>query len=169
MTALITLTTAGTDSGPFNLYTNLDSYATAFATGVAKSALVAGYTSTAVPNGATIIRVKSTGACTNYIDITLSNVTTTTTTTRIGIAVSIQIGDQFCLAGNCTLNGNLSTVTVYSLTGTAVPGDIIYTTAALTTPYTTLKFIKKGTNIMDVNSGTGELYLDCSTSGSGAC
>lgn len=86
-----------------------------------------------------------------------------------GIAVSIQIGDQFCLGGNCQLNGNLSTVTVYSSTGTALPGDFLYTTAALTTPYTTLKFIKKGTNIMDVNSGTGELYLDCSTSGSGAC
>jgi hypothetical protein len=86
-----------------------------------------------------------------------------------GIAVSVQIGDQFCLAGNCQLNGNISSVVVYSSTGTALPGDFLYTTAALIIPYTTLKFIKKGTNIMDVNSGTGELSLDCSTSGSGAC
>jgi hypothetical protein len=81
MTVLITLTTAGADSGPFDLYTNLDGYVSAFATGVSKSALLAGYTSSAVPDFATIIRVKSTGDCVNYIDITLVGITTTTTTT----------------------------------------------------------------------------------------
>jgi len=83
MTVLITLTTAGADSGPFDLYTNLDGYVSAFATGVSKSALLAGYTSAAVPDFATIIRVKSTGDCVNYIDITLVSPTTTTTTTTI--------------------------------------------------------------------------------------
>lgn len=81
MTVLITLTTAGTDSGPFNLYSNLDGYVTPFATGVAKSALVSGYSSSAVPNSTTIIRVTSTGVCTNHIDITIGLVPTTTTTT----------------------------------------------------------------------------------------
>lgn len=81
MTVLITLTTAGTDSGPFNLYTNLDGYTTAFATGVSKSALLAGYSSTAVTDFTTTIRVKSTGNCVNYIDIVLTGLTTTTTTT----------------------------------------------------------------------------------------
>ena len=33
MTVLITLTTAGTDSGPFTLYSNIDGYGTPFATG----------------------------------------------------------------------------------------------------------------------------------------
>lgn len=81
MTVLITLTTAGADSGPFNLYTNLDGYVTAFATGVSKSALLAGYSSAAVPNFTTTIRVKSNGDCVNYIDIVLTGLTTTTTTT----------------------------------------------------------------------------------------
>jgi len=81
MTVLITLTTAGADSGPFDLYTNLDGYVSAFATGVSKSALLAGYSSSAVPDFATIIRVKSTGDCVNYIDITLVSPTTTTTST----------------------------------------------------------------------------------------
>lgn len=81
MTVLITLTTAGADSGPFDLYTNLDGYVSAFATGVSKSALLAGYSSSSVPDFATIIRVKSTGDCVNYIDITLVGTTTTTTTT----------------------------------------------------------------------------------------
>lgn len=80
MTVLITLTTAGTDSGPFNLYSNLDGYLSAFATGVTKSALLAGYSSSVVPDYTTTIRVVSTGICTNFIDISLSGTTTTTTT-----------------------------------------------------------------------------------------
>lgn len=81
MTVLITLTTAGTDTGPFNLYSNVDGYVSAFETGVSKAALVAGYSSALVPNGTTIIRIKSTGTCVNYIDV---NVVTTTTTTTTG-------------------------------------------------------------------------------------
>ena len=81
MDVLITLTTAGADTGPFNLYSNVDSYTTAFETGVAKSALVAGYLSTLVPASTTYVRVKSTGRCTNYIDIFVTGSATTTTTT----------------------------------------------------------------------------------------
>jgi len=84
MNVLITLTTAGVDTGPFNLYSNTDSYVTAFQTNIAKSLLVAGYTSTVVPAGTNTIRVKSTGTCTNYIDISVvGSGTTTTTTTNI--------------------------------------------------------------------------------------
>lgn len=81
MTVLITLTTAGSDSGPFNLYSNLDGFVSAFATGVSKSALLAGYSSSVVPDYTTTIRVMSLGNCTNYIDIVLSTLTTTTTST----------------------------------------------------------------------------------------
>ena len=81
MTVLITLTTAGTDTGPFDLYSNVDGYVSAFETGVSKAALLAGYSSALVPNGTTIIRIKSTGTCVNYIDV---NVVTTTTTTTTG-------------------------------------------------------------------------------------
>jgi hypothetical protein len=80
MTVLITLTTAGSSTGPFSLYSNANSYSTPFETGVAKSSLLAGYTSTLVPNGTTIIRVMSTGTCTNYTDIPVTPCTTTTTT-----------------------------------------------------------------------------------------
>ena len=81
MTVLITLTTAGTDTGPFNLYSNVDGYVSAFETGVSKSALVAGYSSALVPNGTTTIRIKSTGTCVNYIDVTVVTTTTTTSST----------------------------------------------------------------------------------------
>ena len=80
MTVLITLTTAGTDTGPFNLYSNVDGYVSAFETGVSKAALLAGYSSALVPNGTTTIRIKSTGTCVNYIDVTVVTTTTTTTT-----------------------------------------------------------------------------------------
>ena len=81
MTVLITLTVAGADSGPFNLFSNLDGYTSAFAVGISKAALLAGYSSSVVPDGTTIVRVVSIGDCTNYIDIVLSSLTTTTTTT----------------------------------------------------------------------------------------
>lgn len=81
MTVLITLTTAGSSTGPFSLYSDANSYSTPFETGVAKASLLAGYTSTLVPNGTTIIRVMSTGTCTNYTDLPIVGCTTTTTTT----------------------------------------------------------------------------------------
>jgi len=81
MTVLITLTIAGTDTGPFDLYSDVDGFVSAFETGVSKAALQAGYSSSLVPNGTTVIRVKSNGLCTNYIDITITTTTTTTSST----------------------------------------------------------------------------------------
>ena len=81
MTVLITLTTAGTSTGPFSLYSDVDSYSVPFETGVLRTSLLAGYTSTLVPNGTTIVRVMSTGTCTNYTDISVVPCSTTTTTT----------------------------------------------------------------------------------------
>ena len=79
MTVLITLTTAGANTGPFNLYSNVDLYVSAFETGISQAALISGYTSTVVPAGTTNIRVKSAGSCVSYVDIPVSTTTTTTT------------------------------------------------------------------------------------------
>lgn len=81
MNVLITLTTAGADTGPFNLYSNVDNYTTAFETNISRGILEAGYTSLYVPSGTTSIRVKSVGVCTNYVDIGINVPTTTTTST----------------------------------------------------------------------------------------
>lgn len=88
MTVYIILTTAGADTGPFNIYSDVDGYLSAFETGVSKASLLAGYTSSLAPNGTTIVRVKSAGTCTNYIDITIvpCSITTTTTTTLEPVA-----------------------------------------------------------------------------------
>jgi hypothetical protein len=67
-TIIITLTIAGADTGPFNLYSDVDSFTIPFETNIPKSSLMAGYTSYLVPDATTIIRVKSVGACINYSD-----------------------------------------------------------------------------------------------------
>ena len=69
MTVLITLTTAGADTGNFSLYSDVGGYVSAFETGVSKAALEAGYVSSLVPAGTTIIRVMSNATCKNYVDI----------------------------------------------------------------------------------------------------
>jgi hypothetical protein len=83
MTVLITLTIAGIDSGPFDLYSNLDGYLSAFESGVDKTSLEAGYPSALVPDFTTTIRVRSNNTfCTNYIDVPVAEPTTTTTTSN---------------------------------------------------------------------------------------
>ena len=79
MTVLITLTTIGTDCSLFDIYSNLDGFISAFETDVPKASLSAGFSSANVPNGTSIIRIKAKGLCSNYIDLTLSELTTTTT------------------------------------------------------------------------------------------
>jgi hypothetical protein len=76
----ITLTSAGADAGPFNLYSNVGGFTSAFATGVSKAALLAGY-SVIAPAGTTTVRIMSSGVCTNFIDVPVSITTTTTTST----------------------------------------------------------------------------------------
>jgi hypothetical protein len=80
MTVLVTLTLAGIDTGPFNLYSDADGFTTAIASGISKAVLQAGYSLAGVPDSATIIRTKSTGDCTNFIDMFIGGKITTTTT-----------------------------------------------------------------------------------------
>jgi hypothetical protein len=81
-TVLITLTTAGMDTGPFNLYTNIDGYTIPFEVNVSKLSLEGGFVSFLVPDTASIIRVQSVNSlCTNYVNIPLTLTTTTTTST----------------------------------------------------------------------------------------
>ncbi len=81
MTVYITFTSFGSDAGPFNLYSNVDLYASPFAVGVTQAQLLAGYPSSSVPDGTTIIRVVSVGVCTNYVDLSIIPVPPTTSST----------------------------------------------------------------------------------------
>jgi uncharacterized protein (TIGR02145 family) len=82
MTLLITLTVADIDTGPFNLYSNVNGYILPFAELIEKSVLLAGYTSTVVPDGTTSIEVRSVNElCSNFILLTVDATTSTTTST----------------------------------------------------------------------------------------
>lgn len=137
MTVLITLTIAGTDSGPFNLYSNLDGFISVFETGVTKIDLEAGYPSSLVPDYTTTIRVMSTSSfCLNYVDIpvetttstststssstststTTTTSTPTTTTTTTGACPSYQYNVTFYDCGVCTVNGGGGFDNLYPLT-----------------------------------------------------
>ena len=71
--ATISLTSAATNTGPFNLYSDTDSFVTPFASAVSKASLLTGYLSSNVPNGTVTCRVKSTGTCTNYVDMPIDD------------------------------------------------------------------------------------------------
>jgi hypothetical protein len=81
MTVLITLTTAGSDTGPFNIYSNANGFSTIIISGVSRASLVAGYDAT-LPDGTTEVLVRSVGACERdlYLDVSGAPATTTSTT-----------------------------------------------------------------------------------------
>lgn len=108
MTVLVTLTLAGSDTGPFDLYSNVDGFTTALATGVSKAALLAGYSLAGVPDTASIIRAKSTGTCTNYLDMYLTGGTTTTTTSSSSTTSTTSTPAVPCLTGDTSAIGSCS-------------------------------------------------------------
>ena len=74
--ATITLAAAGTDTGPFNIYSDTDGFTTPFASSISKSSLLAGYVSSAVPDLTITVRVKSNNLlCTNYVDMGVNDPT----------------------------------------------------------------------------------------------
>ena len=86
MNIYIKLTIAGTDVGPFSLYSNAlhsDFSDAAFETGISRDSLVAGYTTVLAPIGTTKIKVQSNGTCTNSIIIDVATITTSTSTTTL--------------------------------------------------------------------------------------
>lgn len=134
MTVFITLTLAGANVGPFNLYSNVDGYVTAFESGVSSASLLAGYSSSLVPDYTTTIRLLSTGECNNYFDIELIDPTSTTTTTTTAIVLqealvsSTSDPSDACglpMPNTCWVSG----------TGDISNGDVVYIDALGTTPF----------------------------------
>jgi hypothetical protein len=184
MTVLVTLTLAGADTGPFDIYSDADGYTTPLASGISKAALQAGYTLTGVPDGATIIRVTSLATCTNSLDMLISGGTTTTTTsttststststttttTTVAGPVEYTIDNSATGSSALACAGSTTTSLVYALPGYTVPivTMIFYDSPSLTTPFVGSvgwrKLTRSGTDYaveVDVN---GELinYVSC--------
>lgn len=81
MTVLITLTLAGADTGPYDLFSDVDGFITPFETSIQRVDLLAGFLSANVPDFATVIKVLSKGNCVSFINLTIQEPTTTTTST----------------------------------------------------------------------------------------
>lgn len=81
MTVTITLTLAGSDTGPFDLYSDADGYTSAFQTNVPRGTLVAGLTTSTVPGNTTNILVRSVGTCDRDLYLPVDGAPSTTTTT----------------------------------------------------------------------------------------
>jgi hypothetical protein len=142
MTVLIQLTTAGTDTGPFNLYSDLDSFGVPFEVGVSKVDLLAGYLSLLVPDFTTTIRVCSTSLyCANCIDITVEPLPTTTTTSSSSTSTSTTTSTTtsityytFSLVFD-PCSSATPTFTAYSSSSSLGVGVSIWQDTALTVPY----------------------------------
>lgn len=149
MTVLIQLTTAGSDTGPFNLYSDIDSFGIPFEVGVTKVDLLAGYLSALVPDLTTTIRVCSTSLyCANCIDITVEPLPTTTTTSSSSTSTTSTSTSSSTTTTTTTVTSYMFTVvlspcsspsppgSIYSSSPTLGPGISIFTDAGLTTPST---------------------------------
>ena len=77
-TVTVTLTTAGADTGPFNIFSDASTppYSSALnASPISRNDMLTGVTLTNVPDGTTILRVQSTGVCQSSIDIPVNTPT----------------------------------------------------------------------------------------------
>lgn len=165
---LITITLAGSDTGPFNLYSNIDGYTVPFETNVPKLDLEAGYLSVLVPDTTTTIRVQSMSVlCSNYYDAVISGITTTTTSTTTSTTSTTTTTTTIAFESFSVVYGNSlgavcaePTNTVYTASGgTIFTGNIVYTDSALTSPLLGYDYISEGVSfeIYNVNALTGEI------------
>lgn len=132
MTVEIQLTTVGLDSTTFDLYSNVDGFTNPFVGGLSAAIMLAGYTSTVVPDFTTIIRVQSTGTkCSNFIDITLVT-TTTTTTTLEPTTTTTTTADPTTTTTTTTLEPTTTTTTTLEPTTTSTTSSSSTTTTTTT-------------------------------------
>lgn len=124
MNVLITLTIVGTDAGPFDLFSDVDGYTSAFAVGVSKATMLAGYTAV-VLDGTTTIKVQSVSGCVNYI-ILLVNTTTTTSSSS-----STSTSTSTSTTSTSTSTTSTSTSTSTTTTTTTAPPTTTTTTTVL--------------------------------------
>lgn len=129
MTVFITLTLAGANVGPFNLYSNIDGFTTAFESGVSKAALLSGYSSSLVPDYTTTIRLVSTGECTNYFDILIDLFPTTTSTSTTTVAPTTTTTTTLfpCVTSELIINNDSLGSSIDSISASGWP-------VAITTP-----------------------------------
>lgn len=96
MTGVITINTIGADAGPFNIYSDVDGFISAFAIDVTRDDLLAGYSTNLIPDNTNEVKINSIGYCVNSILIQLTTTTTTAIPTITPFSLSTLQGDA-CL------------------------------------------------------------------------
>lgn len=126
MVVFLQLTIAGADTGPFDIYTDSDEFVTAVQTNVSWNTLTTGFNCTVIPNDATVIRVRSTGDCNNYVDANISGITPPSHL-HLGTSIDYESKYQACIED--------PNKEYYSANGNVVVGTRIYTDENLTSIY----------------------------------
>jgi len=160
MTVLITLTVAGLDATIFDLYSDIDGFTTPFETDIPVASLIAGYSSSLVPDYTSVIRIQAKEKCVNYIDIVLENTTTTTSSsTTTTTSSSSTTTTTTSSSTSTTTSSSTSTTTTTSSTSTTTT-----TTTATPTTTTTSTTVADCNCWQIVNNTDNPLnvdYIDC--------
>lgn len=143
MTATIKLTVAGNDTGPFDIYSNVDNFITPFEANISKSILLQGFLSVNIPISTTIIRIQSIGVCKTFIDVPVAGlITTTTTIPATTTSTTTTIAPTTTTTTTTSPPLTTTTTTIAPLTTTTTTPPITSTTttiAPLTTTTTTIQ------------------------------
>jgi hypothetical protein len=142
----ITLNSVVGTPGPFDLYSNTDTYTNAFQTGITLSSLLAGYGTSNVPNNTTNVKIKSTGCSFEIIKPivglptftptpTITSTPTVTPTPTATLILPPNTSSVNMITGltlNAACTGKTSITFYYS--GVSFPnGTVLYTNSSLTT------------------------------------
>ena len=111
---VITLTSAGIDTGPFNLYSNITSYSVPFATNILRTNLLSGITITVPPNTSTIKLTSTNSTCNVFINLNVQN-----------------LPDCFCPEGYTTTTDNFNCYVKTQTSPIGINGPY-YTTSGVT-------------------------------------
>ncbi len=139
MTIIITLSFAGNETGPFDLYSDATGFATPFAQNVSKAALLAGYQVEA-PDGTTTVRLYNLqflcaaeptdiySCATPNCDFTgsiLCDITTTTTTSSSTSSTTTTAYPEVALCTWSTYGGNSGEIGIYNMVNNTVSAVLV--------------------------------------------
>jgi len=132
MTVLITLTVAGDNTGPFDLYSDADGFSTIITSGISRAQLLAGYEAT-VPEETTEVLLRSGGPCNSdlYLNVigapsttTTTSTTSTTSSTTTLIPPTECYGYEVCADDGTGDRGELYPFNYINCNGVAVDRDL---------------------------------------------
>jgi hypothetical protein len=159
---IITLTDVGSAVGPFDLYSDVDNYATPFESNIPTSAFTYGYYTTLVPNNTLTIKVQSQGECLNFILAVVQNLPTSTVTPTVTSTPTSTIPVTPSPTATIGLTPTATTTLSATPTVTSTPTQTIGLTPTQTPTMTSTPTLSPTPNVTPTPSTTtpgGTLYV----------